>query len=85
MSYIDHLRLKNATVKEIVVEVDAPIHRMKLPLLLFYAEKKIRVVRTLKFRVREWSLLYETLTDFFSGDLKVLGFWSKSRNSCSSL
>ena len=68
MSFIDHLRLKDATVKGMVDEFDALIRRMKSPLLIFHEEKKIRIVNILKFRVRELSLLYETLPDFFSGN-----------------
>ena len=65
MSFIDHLRLKNATVKEIVDEFDALIRRMNLPLLIFYEEKKIRVLKIFKFRVRVLSIILKhSLTSF---------------------
>ena len=65
MSFIDHLRLKNATVKEIVDEFDALIRRMNLPLLIFYEEKKIRVLKIFKFRVRTLSIIMKHfLTSF---------------------
>lgn len=55
MSFIEHLRLKDATVDKIVSEFDDLSRQMKLPLLIFYEQKKIRVLKVIKFRVRECS------------------------------
>ena len=56
MSFINHLKLKNATVNVIVDEFDALIRRIGLPLLLFYEQKPVRVLKIFKVTVREHSL-----------------------------
>ena len=68
MSFIEHLRLKDAAVDKLVSEFDALSRQMKLQLLIFYEQKKIRVFKVIKFRVRERSLLLRKLPDVILGD-----------------
>ena len=53
MSFIEHLRLKDATVNAIVDQFDALSRQMELPLLIFHEQRKIRVLKVFKFRVHD--------------------------------
>lgn len=65
MSFIEHLRLKDATVNTIVDQFDALSRQMELPLLIFHEERKIRVLKVFGFRVSDFLHHNDTPPDFF--------------------